>query len=1145
MNPRSTIFVLISFACSVIAPSIRAVTANGGSGGASSAVTLSIPLERPYAIVRPLAGNSEEPFLVIKKLTNSGRLLLGQQTSTLPPIQSGDILGYRWYQGVSEPITAPAAPWIYGSVTSLSYLNYYVSDMNDSGAVVGMSWARLFYYDSGLHKTVETGENLWIMWPYGTSASPMLINPGISDTITRLNTYSYMWMLYPMIDDSGFIRGIGSLSKFGTKTPGGGISYLDIADYDLFTTPDAATAVTQITQNVTGPYRQQKFSDVSPSGQTIISRQLDDGLHWESVADQTVFSISLVNNHWQGYTPSKIDDNGRYAGFDSTKGRLAWCSSSDLGLHYLEGLYPQHMNGYHDILGQGLTGVKKIWIWPRDSQSLQEYSDQLIFTIIPPTDSLGVFHLNDQGMLAGTLSTIRDTDGNMLPPNQRSSRPVLLVPAELAVDANHDGTITLSHENTVPTLSDATSATRPYRFWSNDDDDNPGSTAEADYLNSVVDGVDDLPDFFPVFLDIKQLLAVLPPSASVKYKLKQADGALNFIYTNLTKATAFDYQTGTLMTGFGPSFIQPAATATTQQITAAGVELPASFLTNIKDNDQGVILVELRGMTSAPLKLVVEKNSVPIAEVAVNIATGEIKWESLYANNPVEDFKIPAYYLDYTTKDLKWLEGKRYFSDGDGPTATFHRTRINVKVRMAGAAGKSVKLKAFDVDDQTPTEWDASPAVIDTNDTNGPAGNDNNLIGEEIPGLSGKFTTTVADTITTTLDSNGEAVVEFITTRKPGANYRIAAVLNDSASQVDALQVTNATAPRYIAPGARPVPGFAGVVSSTLTVWRRLHIEIDSMEKVPVISPNPELNSVSGVVNSYIENDPVEGHSTLVVDTIIASEERDRFANGKITIGSNVFSVTGNKYDALSSSIFFNGLITPNPTGTSFKLVDDDDFYLSEANLPPPLPKNGITTELLEALKPKYAPAFIDLVIEDSHDSNPDSVIPFRLNEPELGWSGWNSIFDDNKNIHDTLYYWAHTVAFAYQPDSSTDGDPSTGGNIDRGGTPDIGWTQIDTFIGVSVIYMESNREATFGENLSAQFLSNQETMKYYKRTYWMNLFGTIAHEIGHAPGRETPGHDHSEQGLMADGGSTITTDFSSATIRRFRSVSKWGTINE
>lgn len=188
-------------------------------------------------------------------------------------------------------------------------------------------------------------------------------------------------------------------------------------------------------------------------------------------------------------------------------------------------------------------------------------------------------------------------------------------PPRLAVDANRDGTITFG-------AADATDATRPYRFWVNDDDDDNnshGASSAADASNSVVDGADDLADFFPVFLDIKNTLQAFPPGG-YSYKLKQVDGALNFAYSNLTVANAFAYRTANLSTGFGDNFTDAPSGAAVHQITAAGHTLSDAFLVNARDNDQGVLLMEARGSTTAPLVLEVAQGNSVVAQAILPLS---------------------------------------------------------------------------------------------------------------------------------------------------------------------------------------------------------------------------------------------------------------------------------------------------------------------------------------------------------------------------------------------------------------------------------------------------------------------------------------------------------------------------------------------
>ena len=195
-----------------------------------------------------------------------------------------------------------------------------------------------------------------------------------------------------------------------------------------------------------------------------------------------------------------------------------------------------------------------------------------------------------------------------------------LAAMEMIPDSNHDGTIDESDRGKV-------SEEKPWSFWLNDNDDeheNPLGPQHANCNNGHVDGAKDLKDFFPVFLNIQQTVKAFPPKASpanqaVKYKLKQADGAVNIVETNLTREAAFSYSDST-GTGYGALLQQHAPNAETTRITAAGVELSSRFLDNIKDHNKGVILIEGRAPTDKPLVLTVEEGGVQVAEVSLPLS---------------------------------------------------------------------------------------------------------------------------------------------------------------------------------------------------------------------------------------------------------------------------------------------------------------------------------------------------------------------------------------------------------------------------------------------------------------------------------------------------------------------------------------------
>ena len=137
-----------------------------------------------------------------------------------------------------------------------------------------------------------------------------------------------------------------------------------------------------------------------------------------------------------------------------------------------------------------------------------------------------------------------------------------------------------------------------------------------------VNGVNDLLNFIPVYLDIGQFLKLLPPANGFTYKLRQEHGALNLVYTNLTQATAFTYLNNP-DTGFGPGLDQSAASAETLQITAGGVDISGSspaFRSACLNNNGGVILIEARRGSAQPLVLVIEKSGATIAEIPLALS---------------------------------------------------------------------------------------------------------------------------------------------------------------------------------------------------------------------------------------------------------------------------------------------------------------------------------------------------------------------------------------------------------------------------------------------------------------------------------------------------------------------------------------------
>lgn len=192
------------------------------------------------------------------------------------------------------------------------------------------------------------------------------------------------------------------------------------------------------------------------------------------------------------------------------------------------------------------------------------------------------------------------------------TKEIFFLPVEIVPDFNRDGLIDGKDRGKV-------TEQQPWHWWINDDDDSgdtdgddvPGKSETtiggADYSTPTnpesgkVDGVRDLVDFFPLYLDIKKLIEVLPPGGNVIYKLKHEQGALNYAYTDLKLANVGDFVKKLGATAGSLDNATALSTATTRRITNAGVTLDAVWLQKIEDEGKGVLLIEGRTKTDKPL----------------------------------------------------------------------------------------------------------------------------------------------------------------------------------------------------------------------------------------------------------------------------------------------------------------------------------------------------------------------------------------------------------------------------------------------------------------------------------------------------------------------------------------------------------------
>jgi len=185
----------------------------------------------------------------------------------------------------------------------------------------------------------------------------------------------------------------------------------------------------------------------------------------------------------------------------------------------------------------------------------------------------------------------------------------------------------------------------------------------------------------------------------------------------------------------------------------------------------------------------------------------------------------------YAVEDLTWEPypgnaqldpkdgGRRIFPDCVSVNDSYagDRPKVQIKATVTPTAeGLPVYFTSFDVDDPSTDEAPVDP--------NGSVGLDNR--GEP------KVGTLLSQSAET--DEDGKATVTFVVTMNLGDNFRAAASCNEEALNL----VTQAQADAN-----SPPEGVA--MTDVLTVWRRLHVEFDTMEAPPEDEPFGTISGTS------------------------------------------------------------------------------------------------------------------------------------------------------------------------------------------------------------------------------------------------------------------------------------------------------------
>lgn len=452
--------------------------------------------------------------------------------------------------------------------------------------------------------------------------------------------------------------------------------------------------------------------------------------------------------------------------------------------------------------------------------------------------------------------------------------------------------------------------------------------------------------------------------------------------------------------------------------------------------------------------------------------------------------------------------GERIFPDKDFPNEdpnVIDRRLVRVTATLSQPiANVPVYFRNFDLDD---------PATDTTIDPNGNAGHDNNGTPNAGQLLFANGCGANGPSVFCPTDANGVATIEFRVTRQPGDNFAVAASISPIAVNgvtVNGIELNDS--------GGQPVttqtcPTQAICRSQMLTVWRRLHVEVDSMGTA-------EQNHVVGNSATFARVRAFGPAVTLNVNTTNPLEI-NRFENGRIVFGFDQLRVVSNTATSVTVT---NTLPGPNPVtvsvGEQFQLYDDDDFDNDNGNIvtgdtgedidPPDLgylqssdiPCSATVLTNCNIFAQAYVVPLYDVIsdVTDNHF--------FQANVDEHSGDAIRSLFTgfDQQATEASEEFWTVYLLGGYQYTIDRDGDPETEWAIPA--NVFAGVTDVQNGMG-SIVFMETNgpKECT----LPGSFCI---------------IADTAAHEIGHQANA-----DHGEGGIM-DGLSNSFSPLSLSNIR-------------
>jgi hypothetical protein len=387
--------------------------------------------------------------------------------------------------------------------------------------------------------------------------------------------------------------------------------------------------------------------------------------------------------------------------------------------------------------------------------------------------------------------------------------------------------------------------------------------------------------------------------------------------------------------------------------------------------------------------------------------------------------------------------GCLYFNPGNGNSGTdvglrifperlnpsdldINRKTVTVKATV-GVANTWVYFRNFDVDDPS---YSNAP-VDDDSGTNIDMQDNRGAVGGLKEGLLICPQTSALGTCQAKTDANGIATVDFRVTMQPGDNFEIAASTDEQylrGIRVSATDLRDSAG--QLIPTSESVSANAKR-THMLTVWRFVHIEVDSMGTV-------QNNHFSRLIGDTV----TVGSTSVTVPyyNITKGIQPNRFESGKMVVGSDILEIDSNT--AIDFTLRSAGAPVSLFYGQTFVAFDDDNY--NKVHVPGTFADNGEDIEEQEETFSKMRESdlesrnsFIKAYIRPEYSwaasrNYNQSNVPFVLNvqngtslvqiNPYRG-----SRYDEDDE------FWVAYLQLSYQGDVYEDNDPYTEEDVTLG----------------------------------------------------------------------------------------------------------------